>query len=240
MKATKRESTGAGQGHGIYVDVAKIISATDISNTTILAKNAGKKNLDIVLGVELKFDIGKTFQPSQRVFGDLKYDANTGKSVEWGSAFKIEQLLVITGNEGAELVALTPDEETHVTDGVRARVGQNIYYKLPQIALDTMIGKDILRLSYAAGKRSDGSGKTQYNTWDIFWAVPEGENADLEATKEKMAKSFYDGWKKRKYPKDYQPSGNGNGHEVVPSAAAAETEPAYAGTESAKDDDLPF
>jgi hypothetical protein len=232
MKAQRKDTSGSNDG--LFVNAAKILSVKDISNTTIVAKNPGKQDLHIVLGLEVVFDVGKTFNPQLRIFGDLKYNPTNGEATGWGSSFKIEQLLVITDNEGADLVRLTPEEEANVPAGVKARVGNNAFYKIPLTALDNMPGKEVLLLSYAAGKRNDDPSKTSYNRWDILWQVPV-KIEDLDKSVAAMKTSFIKSFKKSGYPKDFTGL-NSNGTVPDPAQAYSEASPG----EATKDDDLPF
>lgn len=153
-------------GKGIFINEAVIVSIADVSGTT---PHPLTSSVDI--GVRLTLEVGKDFRPEMLIAGSFKRN-ESGEVLGWGSAFPIQELFSKLGYNGT----LNPDNS------------------IPDEALETMLGKRFLRLSYVSGEKING--KPHYSDWNII-ATPE-EGADT------LAKRFHASLEKG-YPRNYRP-----------------------------------
>ena len=155
---------GGGQqdGPGIYVNEGKIIGVRDVS---------GKKLNDYAtevcdIGINVKLDIGKDFQPVLSFGG--KFDKKEGVITGWGKAIGLKIFLSNMGLIG-EL---------------------DINNRVPEATLKLLVGQTVYRLSYMKGlKEKDGKTVPAYGTWNKVMPV-------ATTTKEMMVKAFMDSVKK--------------------------------------------
>lgn len=120
---------------GVFLNEGRIISVTDISGT----KPEYYSN-PVDIGVELKLEIGRSFQPTLRIAKNFKHD-DKGNIVDWGAAFPLREFLEQIGG-------------TKLDDN----------YRIPAELLEAIVGKDIIRLSYVTGVKEGG--KLKYKDWD--------------------------------------------------------------------------
>jgi hypothetical protein len=168
-------------GPGIFISRVTIIKAEDISGKVIPYLD---NPFDIA--VKLTLDIGKEFHPELTIGGMFKRDLETGEVVGWGSGFIVQDALAKLGFTGTL--------EQH--------------NRLPKQAIDSLVGKEFLRLSYVSGLR-DG-GKPKYSDWNMISSVDEGPDALLERFKKSLTKG---------YPRNYHPEildGSHREEELVP------------------------
>lgn len=121
---------------GIFINKATIASISDISN--LPDPFNAERTVDI--GVSVKFDIGREFQPTLNITGAFKKD-DLGIVIGWGTAYPVclfFQKLGVTGQ-------LT-DENT-----------------IPEQWLTDVIGKEVYRLSFYNGTKEGG--KAKYSDW---------------------------------------------------------------------------
>lgn len=117
----EKESNSVSFLDGTFINVVRIVSATDVSKQDIF-----KNGNPVDCGIKLKVDIGRDFQPDMTIYGNFKAD---GGKLSWGSAFVVKDLLSQLGIKG-ELNS----------DG-----------SVPQDILDQLTGRQIIRLSYLRG-----------------------------------------------------------------------------------------
>lgn len=171
MLSIKGNGSGIPSGvPGVYLNEARIIAVEDISGTT---PKYYSNPVDI--GVELKLEIGRSFQPTLRIAGNFTRDKETNAITAWGGATVVKMLLGLFGGD-----KLTDD------------------YRIPPELITRMIGKDIVRLSYVKGVKEGG--KLQYKDWNVI-ALKTADPADPL----RLAEKFINGYKERGYPKDYHP-----------------------------------
>jgi hypothetical protein len=171
MSLTFGGSEGAQLGRGIYVNKGKIIAARDVS---------GQKPSDFAenpceVGLQIKLDIGRSFQPIMAFAGNFKRN-EAGQITDWGNATTLKIFLSNMGVKG-ELDANN---------------------KVPIEVIKALIGREIFRLSYVKGvKETDGVTKPSYGTWNTVLPATEGND-------KKLADMFQASLKKG-YPKNYKP-----------------------------------
>lgn len=169
MSLSIERSTSKSFGPGIYVDNAKIIAVED---------KTGEKRFESTPDLYIAFKLsipGLSFEPSIELAGNFGRD-NSGVVKSWGGAFPIRDLLTLFDIKG-EL---------------------NTDYTIPDTMLETLVGKDIMRLTYVSKKKDDG--KLAYNTWNKFRMANEDD-----AAKQDFADSFLKELEKTGYPKNYHP-----------------------------------
>lgn len=166
MLAMKGKEGGGGMSPIIIMKV-KVIGAENVSGVEIPYL---KKSYDI--GVKLMLDIGREFKPTLVIAGNFKKDESKKNVTGWGSAFVVRDLFGKIGYEGT----LGDDN------------------KLPQEALDFLIDKEFLRLSYVSGTKENG--KFRYSDWSQVAAVDEGEDVLYKRFIASHAKG---------YPSNYHP-----------------------------------
>lgn len=153
-------------GKGIFVNEATIFSIEDVSGTT-----PRPLTNPVDIGVRLVLEIGKDFQPELLIAGNFKR-SESGEITGWGSAFPVQELFSKLGFKG------NLNSDNSLTDE----------------ALEAMLGKKFLRLSYVSGTKNNG--KVHYSDWNIIATPEEGA--------ESLAKRFQSSLSKG-YPKNYRP-----------------------------------
>lgn len=131
-------------GEGVYINLVTIADAEDISNTQPLFLDR-----PIEIGIKLKLEIGREFQPEMSIFGEFEWDQDTNEIIGWGSAFVLQELLYKLGYKGP----------------------LNSNNTIPQEALKNLIGKQFFKLSYVSGIKDNGDLK--YSNWNIIAATDE-------------------------------------------------------------------
>lgn len=175
---------------GIYIDEVRIIAARDVSGKKPSQflhslKNVpadsltDKSKTPVDLGIEVKLDVGRDFEPVMSFYGWFKREGNTIK--DWGSAFKVRGLF----------------------DAVHVKGDLDSANRIPPAQIKELVGQKFLRLTYVRGTRKgdDGKMKPAYNTWDEVGPINEKDpDAGKQALLEKFQKSL-----KRGYPKNFKP-----------------------------------
>jgi hypothetical protein len=124
------------------------------------------------IGIKLTLDIGKDFRPEMIIAGNFKRDPDSGEIIGWGSGFVVQEALTRLGYSGV------------LAEGNR----------IPTEALESLIGKTFLRLSYVSGTRNDG--KFRYTDWNQIATVEEGAESLMSRFKRSLSKG---------YPRNYHP-----------------------------------
>lgn len=155
-------------GNGVFITKAKIISVEDISG-----KAHRYMQMPCDIGIVLTLDIGRSFQPELIISGQFKRNGDTGEVIGWGGAFVVQEALVRLGYAGV----LDPGN------------------KIPKAALNSLVGRQILRLAYLSGTK-DGS-KPRYSSWPQI-GTPESGEQELAS---RFARSV-----SRGFPRNYNPS----------------------------------
>jgi hypothetical protein len=154
-------------GPGVFINEVEVAAAEDISGTT-----PPFMDRPVDIGIKLTLEIGKNFQPVLSITGNFKRDTDTGEVIGWGSAFVVQEALSRLGFKG-EL-----DQEN----------------RIPADALQRVIGKSFLRLSYISGEKQNG--KPRYSDWGRMASTEEGAEELAKRFKQSVAKG---------YPKNYRP-----------------------------------
>ncbi|MFA6468220.1 MAG: hypothetical protein WCW35_04920 [Bacteroidota bacterium] len=153
-------------GKGVYINEATIIEVEDVSGTT---PQPFIKQVDI--GIRLTLDIGKTFSTKMLIAGDFKRNENQ-EVTSWGAAFIVQEAFAKLGYKGS----LNPDNS------------------IPDEALESLLDKKFLKLSYVSGVRENG--KFYWTDWNNICSVEEGAEQLAKRFKASLAKG---------YPKNYRP-----------------------------------
>lgn len=162
---------GIQAGKGIYINKGKIIAARDVSGQK--PSDFAEKTCEV--GLQIKLDIGRSFQPIMAFAGNFKRD-EAGRITDWGNATTLKIFLSNMGVKG-ELDANN---------------------KVPIEVIKSIVGREIYRLSYVRGtKETDGVTKPAYSTWNTVLPVAEGND-------KKLGDMFFASLKKG-YPKNYHP-----------------------------------
>lgn len=132
-------------GKGIFINLVKIIAAEDVSGAQLPFL---QQRVDI--GVKLKLDIGRDFEPDLVIAGNFERNSSTSEVTGWGGAFVVQDALYRLGYTGT----LTPEN------------------KIPKSVLDSLVGKQFYRLSFVTGVKE--SGKFRYADWNMIASVQEG------------------------------------------------------------------
>lgn len=152
-------------GPGIYINRATIISAEDVSGQELAFKD---RPYDIA--IKLTLDVGRDFNPSMLIGGNFNRKPDSNEVTGWGGAFVVQDALSRLGYTGD----LDPDN------------------RIPPAALESLIGKEFLRLSYVCGRKDNG--KPRYWDWNQI--------AGTEETPESLAARFKRSLTKG-YPRNY-------------------------------------
>ena len=155
---------------GVWIDRVLISSVKDISGQK-MPFNDSKCDL----GIEITFDIGRSYKPVTTIAGKFERD-EAGIITGWGKAFPVSRIFSALNIKGQ----LTADN------------------KLPAEAVQSLAGMYVWRLSYVKGRRPDNPEKLSYSTWNVFLPgdVPENEVKLLEMFKKSLKKG---------YPSNYKP-----------------------------------
>lgn len=156
---------------GVFIDKCKILSAECTSGTT---PQGFDKPIGIGVKLTIKVENSNLESFNFDVFGEPKRDA-AGALASWGGAFVVKNLLNAVGGFNG----------TVGNDGI-----------VPQEALNSLVGKEMFRLSYIKGI-DETSGKKRYSTWKEVASVAQGQ-ADLL--------SRWDASVAKGYPSNYAPS----------------------------------
>ena len=154
-------------GPGIYVNTVTILAAEDISGTALPFM---ENPFDIA--IRLILDVGRDFQPELVIGGQFKRDASSGEVIGWGNAFVVQEALSRLGYTGP------PDPNNSI----------------PPSVLETLVGKQFLRLSYTSGVKD--TGKLRYSDWNQIASVEDGAENLVKRFKRSLT---------RGYPKNYHP-----------------------------------
>ena len=146
-------------GTGVFINTGKIVAIKDISGQ----KPFEKAENPCDLGMIIKLEIGKTFQPEYVISGRFKKESDVVTG--WGSALCVKQTLDNFGVEGG----LTEDQ------------------KFPETLLKSFLGKEVVTLSYIRGTKDDG--KALWGRWNIL--APAGSDAKLRKQFENNVKRGY-------------------------------------------------
>jgi hypothetical protein len=159
------------------------------------------------LGVRLLVDIGHDFYPRLDIYGQPK---RRNGELDWGGAYPIRDLRLNTGT--AKAIPINKETGMFAASAMSQQNVSDVFYKsedmesvVPEdqleaarngrfLTLPALEGKEILRLSYAAWKKLDGS--IGYADWMVTGSVAEGE-ARLRAR--------FSRENERGYPSNYHP-----------------------------------
>ncbi len=158
-----KSSSGKSASHldGTFINVPTILSATDISHQDIF--HNGKP---VDCGLELKLDVGQSFYPTWKVYGNFK--VGEGGKMDWGSAFIVREFLETLGIKG----------------------NLNEDGSIPNEVLQELIGKQFIRLSYVRGFDAN-KGKKRYDDFRFVAVVGDYGNAvEVEKAAKKLTERF--------------------------------------------------
>lgn len=113
---------------GVFINKVKIASIVDVSGVADPFGNTYD------LSIEVKIDIGKVFQPTQRFKGNLEYDAVSHQPIGFGTARGVGQFFQALG------VTLELDETN----------------RIPADTLVAAQGREYYRLQYLSAVKEDG------------------------------------------------------------------------------------
>lgn len=164
-------NNNSGGDRSISIGKATIVRAQNISGQQLAYM---KYPCD--LGVSLTLEVGQSFQPELNITGNFTKD-EAGEPKGWGSAFKVRDFFIQMGVDNATL-----------TNALNEGSG------VPEAAMETPIGKEVFRLSYVTGRKSDG--RLKYSDWSEVATVEQGAEYLLKRFRESVA---------RGYPKNYAP-----------------------------------
>lgn len=196
-------SNGASEGycgHGVYVDDAKIVSVTDVTND----EKENRFNQDI--NIKLELEIQKNgWTKIVSVGGNYQRDSQTGEITNWGGAFKTKDLYEACGLEDSDMDMQTTSKKV---EGFSKPV-ENLSPSDDMIL--KMVGQSVLALTYT---KKDGG----YSTWNSIGSPTRD--------KEAFASYFKKNHQKSGYPSNYEfkdgnsgPSPSANIVEAVNSAS---------------------
>tara|TARA_B100001123_G_C15203403_1_gene984276 strand:+ start:530 stop:1183 length:654 start_codon:yes stop_codon:yes gene_type:complete len=117
--------TAPKQRTNIGIDNARVISANIVYNK---AQKWQKKPDDI--GIEMKIDIGKSFQPDFYIGGWFKRDDVSGNAAGWGSAYKVKIFLDSVGFRGAKLDYNKPPQQQTFPEDLSAHLTGKVFTRL--------------------------------------------------------------------------------------------------------------
>lgn len=143
----------AAEGQDVFVVTGIIKDAKDISGVPVSDKWTPN------LGIEITVDIGRDFFPTMRIAGDITEE-------DWGSAFKVRELLLAAGVTGF----LTEDN------------------KIPEEAIKELIGKTIKFVRFRAGEKD---GKSIYYNWDLVFPAVASDDKIKEVFYSQVTRSKY-------------------------------------------------
>lgn len=189
-----RRNTFSGEqiAPGVYLSSGRIVKARNIAGM----KTFEQQKEPYEMGVQLSIQVEGHDKPfTMTIDGKFKRGEDGKTIVDQGSAFRVFSVFFNLGYEG-EFKASA---------------------KLPQDAIDFLIGKEIYRLSYTKGLRSDNSGKQSYGDFNVVHpATPEGRAKIIADWERQRSKG---------YPKNYIPPGG------TPGASPADAESEVSGRE---------
>ena len=154
-------------GKGIFINLVKIVEVEDVSGTTLPFLQD-----PVDIGIKLKLDIGRDFQPDLYIAGSFERAQGTDEVIGWKSGFVVQDALFRLGYTGT----LSPNNS------------------IPQHVLPTLVGKQFYRLSYVS--RVKNGGKPGYSDWNMIASVDEGPQS-LAA---RFQKSLQKGYPKNYHP----------------------------------------
>jgi len=149
---------------GIIISEVTIANATNVSGEPL--PFGTKKVVDV--GVELTLEVGRSFQPKLTVAGNFKRDPISNEITDWGSAFRILELMRILCPEFIEELKTS--------------------HTVPPDAVAAMRNKKLLRLTYVTGRKEDG--RYRYADWTTVGSIEAGE-ANLKQKWERSVKNGY-------------------------------------------------
>lgn len=161
---------------GVYLSSGRIMKVRNIAGKKLF--EAQKEPYE--MGIQLSIKVEGHDEPfNLTIDGKFKRSEDGKTIVDQGTAFRVFNVFFNMGYEGE--FRTTPN--------------------IPQEALDFLIGKEIYRIGYTKGLRTDGSGKQSYGDFNaVYPMTPDG--------KEKLIAE----WNKQRskgYPKNYIPPGGG-------------------------------
>lgn len=146
---------------GVFISEVEIVDAEDISGEVLPHL---QQPFDI--GVRLKLEIGRSFQPEFVIAGNFKRDELSGEVIGWGSAFVVQEALSRLGFKGD----LEPDN------------------RIPEGVVPSLVGKRFLRLSYVSGLKENG--KLRYNDWNMIATLEEGAESLLKRFERSLSRGY--------------------------------------------------
>jgi hypothetical protein len=136
LKVTKDSAGGSKYGTGVFINKVTIAGVENLSGK---CPDFLRSAPDVWL--KLTLDVGRSFQPTMDFFGEFKRDDQTREIIDWGSAFKVKNLLANLGIEG--------------------NLGED--GSLPKAMIEQLVGKEFYRLQYVSKLKENG--KLQYSDW---------------------------------------------------------------------------
>lgn len=128
----------------IFVNEAKVLSVEIVENPYPTSPYPAPD-----LAIKVKFDVGASFEPEDIITGNFKKDSVSGEVIGWGSAFKIGDFFLKA--LGITDISLTGDNQ------------------IPAEYLKDVIGKSVLRLTYAYTTSMEG--KNRFKPWNKFGSI---------------------------------------------------------------------
>lgn len=175
-------SMGTEIANGVYVAKTKIKRVLNISGKP-LEYFREPQAFDLAVRVEFN-EPDLSFVPSIDIYGNFKKEG--GEIIGWGSAFKVGRFF----RELGIVDELTDDQ------------------KIPSEWLGQCAGRQVMKITYAAGMQNNNPTKVKWVTWDLLvdCSVSRNEQEAIEVMKEQWEFQIAQG-----YPKNYDPSGLGAG-----------------------------
>ena len=170
----------SGKSQGIFISKVIITDIKAHYDTKQKWQEAWQDKPDD-LGIEMTLDIGRDFEPSFYIGGQLKRD-EFGDKVGLGTCKKVSILFDSLDID----VPLTLDN-----------------LRIPRDILNDCVGRDFLRLSYVKGQKDDGK-----SVWSN-WQETAKTGTDYNVFKESFLNAVSKKWVRNYEPNDdYTPSGN--------------------------------
>lgn len=144
------QSTSNEYPGGIFITKATIISAEDISGEQLVYMN---KPCDV--GVRLTLEVGREWQPTLNIAGNLKREGNESS---WGNAWIVRAFF--------QKMAMAGDIEEA---GGKCTI--------PVEMVQGLVGKQFYKLSYCAGMKEKDPTKVRYAEWYEVATIDEGPDA---------------------------------------------------------------
>lgn len=204
---------GASGGSKVfYSDGRKVLVNKNMVKGARVEQNAtmtenGKYRDD--LAIRLLFDVGLKFDKEYYVGGSFSRERTAhgdGPITGIGGMFKLFRCLEAFGIDGEQLDARASELGLTLPTSP-ADYDVDDFFVLFNSFMDDIVASQVLCLDYVTGirKNTDGEAKLNYSRWDFFGRVYEDDAEATQKSAEDLVTSFYDGYNRRGYPKNFKP-----------------------------------